>query len=314
MFDESLRSHNIPYHAEPVTVCHATLNTLFPEHKINFARFCRLLRKLTTVPSDSHTKPEAYRHGDAGRWRVTQAALPWQVASFDRQDTLDASRPRFSKDKNKAAEVEGLSVEQPKDGVAELDGVRVGEVVVRLGNQTEKVGSVGVHDKGASENTGPLIKPFVKENTTDAEVYGDPEASNNVDALVAKLTEDMAAELEEDESIVVSQKLEGKTKPNQYDNQSKFFNHVIEAEKTLSFTSSARVSHEVQVNLGEDLIRASATQEKEHGETEHGKVATFKAHYVLPTRSSSFSCFRAMEFDLDARTRSWECRGHLLYT
>ncbi|GAU40432.1 hypothetical protein TSUD_397510 [Trifolium subterraneum] len=73
-----------------------------------------------------------------------------------------------------------------------------------------------------------------------------------------------AAELEEDESIAVSKNLEGMTKQTQRVNQNKHVTHLIEAEKTLSFTSSTRVSHEVPINPSEDLIRASATQEKEY--------------------------------------------------
>ncbi|GAU33774.1 hypothetical protein TSUD_393360 [Trifolium subterraneum] len=94
-----------------------------------------------------------------------------RVASFDRKDTLEARRSRPAKDNNKAAEGERISVEQPKEGEAVLAGVRVDEGLVCKGNQLEKIGSVGAQDKGASVNTGSLVKPSMKGNMMDARVY-----------------------------------------------------------------------------------------------------------------------------------------------
>ncbi|MCI53476.1 hypothetical protein A2U01_0074723, partial [Trifolium medium] len=72
------------------------------------------------------------------------------------------------------------STSQTKEGDDAAEGVRVGEVLVRLGSQQEKEGNAGVKEKGISENSGhsahftekeviPSVNVFVRKYNPTAE-------------------------------------------------------------------------------------------------------------------------------------------------
>ncbi|MCI46240.1 RNA recognition motif, partial [Trifolium medium] len=66
-----------------------------------------------------------------------------RVAKFDRNDKADGERLRTEKVETKAAEVEVTPSVQVKEGDVEAEGVKVGEVLVRMGAQKAKVGNAG---------------------------------------------------------------------------------------------------------------------------------------------------------------------------
>ncbi|MCI70943.1 hypothetical protein A2U01_0092206, partial [Trifolium medium] len=58
-----------------------------------------------------------------------------------------------------------------KEGVVSLEGVRVGDVLVRLGGEKGKGGSTGAPEKRASENIGHFTQPTEKETVPEASEY-----------------------------------------------------------------------------------------------------------------------------------------------
>ncbi|MCI84875.1 hypothetical protein A2U01_0106153, partial [Trifolium medium] len=57
------------------------------------------------------------------------------------------------------------------EGEGYAEGVRVGEVMVRLGGHKEKERNAGVADKGINENIGQVAQPTKKEAVTSASVF-----------------------------------------------------------------------------------------------------------------------------------------------
>ncbi|MCI43296.1 hypothetical protein A2U01_0064533, partial [Trifolium medium] len=58
-----------------------------------------------------------------------------------------------------------------KEGLDATEEVRVGEVLVRLGGQKEKIGNAGVTEKASSENIGHSAQSTEKEAVTNVSVF-----------------------------------------------------------------------------------------------------------------------------------------------
>ncbi|MCH92259.1 DUF4283 domain protein, partial [Trifolium medium] len=94
----------------------------------------------------------------------------------------------------------------------------------------------------------------------------DPEASNNVDKLVDKLEEDMAAEMEEEECIALREKPDDKARHRKPESMSRAEGQDTEVEHNLSSASLARVSQKVPVALYDESTRERMTRVMDHVE------------------------------------------------
>ncbi|MCI53689.1 hypothetical protein A2U01_0074936, partial [Trifolium medium] len=70
-----------------------------------------------------------------------------RVSRFDRFDKAERKSLRTEKGETKTAEADVIPMSQMKEGDEAAKGVRVGDVLVRLGGQKEKEGKAGDPEK-----------------------------------------------------------------------------------------------------------------------------------------------------------------------
>ncbi|MCI26416.1 hypothetical protein A2U01_0047611, partial [Trifolium medium] len=92
----------------------------------------------------------------------------------------------------------------------------------------------------------------------------DPEASNNVDMFVAKIAEDLEAELEEEERPAQCVEADGKAQRQQADIANKEVGSESENEQIQCFGSQDRDSQVDPVIPSQDIPRESSAGDKEH--------------------------------------------------
>ncbi|GAU22961.1 hypothetical protein TSUD_247050 [Trifolium subterraneum] len=101
-----------------------------------------------------------------GNYRVHSS-----LARFDRKDTADGRNIRKEKDEIKAAALEVTYSDHVKKGDNRVEGVQVGEVLVRLVDRKKLVGTTGAGEKGSQVLTGQPAKQFEKEVVPSASVF-----------------------------------------------------------------------------------------------------------------------------------------------
>ncbi|MCI57243.1 hypothetical protein A2U01_0078494, partial [Trifolium medium] len=84
-----------------------------------------------------------------------------RVSRFDRFATAEGKSLRTAKGESKAAEAEEIPIpiSQKKEGDDAAEGVRVGDVLVRLGGQKEKEGKMEEPEKGKDESVVHYVHP-----------------------------------------------------------------------------------------------------------------------------------------------------------
>ncbi|MCI18585.1 hypothetical protein A2U01_0039739, partial [Trifolium medium] len=139
----------------------------------------------------------------------------------------------------------------------------------------------------------------------------DPEASNNVDMFVAKIAEDMDAELEEEELLAQRDKSDGKAGHQQSDIVSKEVGSDTEIEKIQSLDCKDRAPQVDHVTLSQEIPRESASGDKEHEDLSllHGEpfVANLDKARDVPGKAIGSGGRRSSDAQLNSRKRTKSC-------
>ncbi|GAU43941.1 hypothetical protein TSUD_284480 [Trifolium subterraneum] len=94
-----------------------------------------------------------------------------RVARFDKHDVVDGRIPGMNKCETKAAEIVGVISGPAAKGEANVEGVQVGDVFVRLWGEKEKEVVIGVSEKGVSKIIGHSEQPKETESAREVSIF-----------------------------------------------------------------------------------------------------------------------------------------------